>query len=93
MTTWDEWFTYLGSRLDGRVGGRLPSEPCAGLIDDLRSTARLLGDLAENIAASHYRAASMLYAQGRETAWLPAALPNSEESRLVKRVIVRRRRR
>ena len=48
-----------------------------------------LDQLVESARESHFLAASLLYSQGRATAWLPAALPNSEESRLVKRAVLR----
>ncbi|HYU31140.1 MAG TPA: hypothetical protein VEW48_03180 [Thermoanaerobaculia bacterium] len=66
----------------GLVSGRSRSPA----LDDLRSTALFAGYLAESAAESHHLAASLLYSQGKEASWLPAALPNSEESRLVKRL-------
>ena len=87
MTTWTEWFAYLDSRLEGSIGGRLPE------IDGLlRGTTLFLDRLVESAAQSHFLAASMLYSQGRTAAWLPAALPNSEESRLVRRAVTASRR-
>lgn len=56
-------------------------------LDDLSSMALFAGCLEESAKESHYRAASLLYSQGREAAWLPAALPNSEDSRVARRVV------
>lgn len=55
-------------------------------IDDLSSLMLFIDYLEESAKESHYRAASVLYAQGREAAWMSAALPNSEESRVARRV-------
>lgn len=82
MTTWTEWFAYLDGRLEGSIGGRLPE-----VNELLRGTTRCLDRLVESAAQSHFLAASLLYSQGWKAAWLPAALPNSEESRLVKRAV------
>lgn len=56
-------------------------------IDDLSSVALFVSYLEEFAKESHYRAASLLYSQGREAAWMAAALPNSEESRVARRVM------
>ena len=56
-------------------------------LDDLSSMALFVGYLEESAREGHYRAASLLYAQGSGTAWFPAALPNSEDSRVSKRVV------
>ena len=66
--------------------GLVSGQSRSSALDDLRSTALFIGYLAASAATSHQLAASLLYAQGKEAAWLPAALPNSEESRLVKRL-------
>lgn len=55
-------------------------------LDDLSSMALFAGYLEESAKEGHYRAASQLYSQGRHAAWFPAALPNSEDSRVAKRV-------
>lgn len=66
--------------------------PRARVLDELRSTTRFLDHLVASAAESHCLAASLLYSQGRTASWLPAALPNSEESRLVQRAIAASRR-
>ena len=55
--------------------------------EELCTTVLILDHLVESAAESHQLAASLLYSQGREAAWLPAALPNCEESRIVKRAV------
>ncbi len=86
MTTWPEWFAYLDSRLEKIIGWQLPE------IDEIDELLRKTTGLVENAAESHFLAASLLYSQGRKAAWLPAALPNSEESRLVRRAVTASRR-
>jgi hypothetical protein len=80
--------------LDKLIQGSRPSPAEPGVVargrrarvfDELGSTALFLDALVESAAASHLLAASLLYSQGKGASWLPAALPNSEESRLVKR--------
>ena len=66
--------------------------PRARVLDELGSTVLFLDQLVESASESHFLAASLLYSQGRKAAWLPAALPNSEESRLVRRAVTASRR-
>jgi hypothetical protein len=70
--------------------GLEPRGPRVRVSQELCTTVLFLDCLVESAAESHHRAASLLYSQGRQAAWLPAALPNSEESRVVKRVVARR---
>jgi len=53
---------------------------------DLSALALFVGHLEETAKEGHYRAASLLYSQGRNADWMAAALPNSEDSRVAKRV-------
>jgi hypothetical protein len=64
----------------------------APVLDELSATNLFLDQLVQSAAESHYLAASQLFSQGRGTSWLPAALPNSQESRLVKRAVTASRR-
>ncbi len=77
-----------GSRHSHAEPGMVAKGRHARVLDELGSTTRFLDHLVESAAASHLLAASLLYYQGRGASWLPAALPNSEESRLVKRAIL-----
>jgi len=66
--------------------GITAGEPRARVLDELWAAALFLVYLDKTAAESHHRAASQLYSQGKEASWLPAALPNAEESRLVARM-------
>ena len=68
--------------------GLMPGRSRSPALDDLSSMALFVGYLEETAKEGHYRAASLLYSQGRNADWMAAALPNSEDSRVAKRVSV-----